>query len=188
MNKVVQNFKDNESLYTCGPKVVAKANELRINGLTGIRDFLAKVISQMPEEERLGRPGYKLLNKDNVDVSTDEAQVRALLNDVYDNPEMKPFIAIQPPSENSQLLSHVHCFMVSSVPEGMIDTYRCCETILSIKEQHISLADRVRGYQLHGGGAAEEPTQEGQGGQEEREEQEEEEDDCEQTRQSTHVA
>jgi hypothetical protein len=149
MNKVVRNFKDNESLYTCGPKVVAKANELRIQGLTGIRDYLAKVISHMPEEERLGRPGYKLLNKDNVDVSTDEEQVRGLLNEVYDNPEMKPFIAIQPPSENSQLLSHMHCFMVSSVPEGMIDTYRCCQTILDIKEQHISLADRVRGYPLH---------------------------------------
>ena len=178
MNKVVQNFKDNESLYTCGPKVVAKANELRINGLTGIRDFLAKVISQMPEEERLGRPGYKLLNKDNVDVSTDEAQVRALLNDVYDNDEMEPFIAIQPPSENSQLLSHMHCFMVSSEPEGMVETYRDCDTILAIKEKHISLADRVRGYQL----------QEEQEGQEEQGEQEEREDDCELTRQSTRVS
>ena len=158
MNKVVQNFQDNESLYTCGPKVVAKANELHIQGLTGIRDFLAKVIAKMPEEERLGRPGYKLMNKDNVDVSTDEAQVRGLLNDVYDNPEMEPFIAIQPPSENSQLLSHMHCFMVSSVPEGMVDTYRCCDTILAIKEKYMNL------------------------------DQSEEEDDCELTRQSTRVA
>jgi len=146
MNKVVQNFKDNESLYRCGPKVVAKANELRIDGLTGIRDFLAMVIARMPEEERLGRPGYKLMNKDNVDVSTDEAQVRGLLNDVYESSVLSPFIAIQPPSENSQLLSHMHCFMVSSEPEGMVDTYRRCDTILAIKEKHISLADRVRGY------------------------------------------
>jgi hypothetical protein len=33
----------------------------------------------------------------------------------------------------------MHCFLVPSVPEGMVETYRCCETILAIKEKHMNL-------------------------------------------------
>ena len=181
MNKVVQNFKDNESLYTCGPKVVAKANELRICGLTGIRDFLAMVIARMPEEERLGRPGYKLMNKDNVDVSTDEPQVRGLLNEVYGNETLKPFMAIQPPSENSQLLSHIHCFMIEEVPECMTDTYRDCTLILKYKKENMP-NDESGGEEVGGMRAQ---SSEVMGVIAALDESEEEDDGCELSRQST---
>ena len=139
LQKVVENMKNNVPLSQCGPKVVAKASDLEIDGSVGIRDFLAKMITMMPEEERLGRPGYKLLNKDNTDVSTDEEKVRGLLKDVYGNPDLKPFMAIQPPSENSQLLSHIHCFMVKDVPACMEGTYRDCSLILKYKKETLPI-------------------------------------------------
>ena len=176
---VVEKMQDNVPLNTCGPKVVAKANELQIHEMTGIRDFLAKVIVQMPEEERLGRPGYKLKNKDNVDVSTDESQVRGLLNDVYGNETLKPFMAIQPPSENSQLLSHIHCFMLEEVPECMVDTYRDCTLILKHKKENMPMDES-------GGGMREESSHI-MGVISSLDESEEEDDGCELSRQSTRV-
>ena len=124
---------------------------------TGIRDYLAYIIANLPEDVRNGRPGYKLFNKDKEEVSSDETKVNALLNEVYGNEELKPFIAIQPPSENSQLLSHMHCFMLNSVPESMVNSYIDCETILKVKQDHIVSLDQS----------------------------EEEDDGCELTRQST---
>ena len=182
LNKVVTSMQDNVPLYTCGPKVVAKANELRIDRMTGIRDFLAKVIAQMPEEERLGRPGYKLMNKDNVDVSTDEAKVRVLLNDVYGNETLKPFMAIQPPSENSQLLSHIHCFMVEEVPECMVETYRDCTLILKHKKENMP-NDESDGEEVGGGMRGQ--SSHIMGVISSLDESEEEDDGCELSRQST---
>ena len=182
LNKVVTGMQDNVPLHTCGPKVVAKANELRIDGLTGIRDFLAKVIAQMPEEERLGRPGYKLMDKDNVDVSTDEAKVRVLLNDVYGNAALKPFMAIQPPSENSQLLSHIHCFMVEEVPECMVETYRDCTLILKHKKENMP-NDESDGEEVGGGMRGQ--SSHIMGVISSLDESEEEDDGCELSRQST---
>ena len=181
LNKFVKSMQDNVPLYTCGPTVVAKANELRIDGLTGIRDYLAKVITQMPEEERLGRPGYKLMNKENVDVSTDEANVSVLLNDVYGNETLKPFMAIQPPSENSQLLSHIHCFMVEEVPECMVETYRDCTLILKYKKENMP-NDESGGEEVGGMRAQ---SSEVMGVIAALDESEEEDDGCELSRQST---
>jgi hypothetical protein len=165
MDKVLTGFKDDVLISECGPKVMERATK----GWNGtplgdtknmtIRDYLTQVIVEMPEDVRSGRPGYILKNKDDVEISRNPDSVRALIEEVYESSVMRPFIAIQPPSENSQLLSHMHCFMVSSVPEGMVDTYRCCETILAIKEKYMSL-----------------------------DQSEEEDDECELTRQSTRVA
>ena len=145
LDKVLTAFKEDVLISELGPKVMERATK----GWNGtplgnaetmtIRDYLTQVIVTMPDDIRSGRPGYKLMNKDDVDVSRYPDSVRALIEEVYESSVLRPFIAIQPPSENSQLLSHMHCFMVSSVPEGMVETYRCCETILAIKEQHMNL-------------------------------------------------
>jgi hypothetical protein len=145
LDKVLTAFKEDALISGLGPKVMERATKgwngtpLGNTETMTIRDYLTQVIVTMPDDIRSGRPGYKLLNKDDVDVSRDPDSVRALIEEVYESSVLRPFIAIQPPSENSQLLSHMHCFMVSSVPEGMVETYRCCETILAIKEQHMNL-------------------------------------------------
>ena len=145
LDKVLTAFKEDTLISGLGPKVMERATKgwngtpLGNSETMTIRDYLTQVIVTMPDDIRSGRPGYKLLNKDDVDVSRDPDSVRALIEEVYESSVLRPFIAIQPPSENSQLLSHMHCFMVSSVPEGMVETYRCCETILAIKEQHMNL-------------------------------------------------
>jgi len=165
MDKVLSGFKEDVLISDLGPKVMERAtkgwNGTPLGNTTTmtIRDYLTEVIVTMPEDIRSGRPGYILKNKDDAEISRNRDSVRALIEEVYESSVLKPFIAIQPPSENSQLLSHMHCFMVSSVPEGMVDTYRCCETILAIKEKYMSL-----------------------------DQSEEEEDECELTRQSTRVA
>jgi hypothetical protein len=145
LDKVLTAFKEDALISELGPKVMERATKgwngspLGNTETMTIRDYLTEVIVTMPDDIRSGRPGYKLLNKDDVEISRNRDSVRSLIEEVYESSVLSPFSAIQPPSENSQLLSHIHCFMVSSVPEGMIDTYRCCQTILAIKEQHMSL-------------------------------------------------
>ena len=160
LDKVVENMVEDVPLSQCGPKVIAKADELGVDHGIGIRKFLAEMIFRMPDSEKNGRPGYKLMNKENTDVSNDKGLIVSLLDDVYGNPALKKFAAIQPPSENSQLLSHIHCFRVEEVPECMTDTYRDCEVILKLKKEHIVPLDFI-------------------------EEEEEEDDGCDLTRQST---
>ena len=140
--QAVLAMKNNVPLSQCGSKVQTKAGDQGIDPSTGIRDYLAHMISHMPEDERNGRPGYKLFNKDDVRCDEDEIQVKALLNDVYGNEDMNPYITIQPPSQNSQLLSHLHCFMLDSVPECMNELYYDCEVILKIKQDHMELLDQ----------------------------------------------
>ena len=147
--KAVENIKANVPLSQCGEKVIAKARSMGLGGEVGIRDYLAYVISDLPADVRNGRPGYKLFNKDNVDVVSEEFSLSArrcaasdLLDEVYGSEDLKLFIATQPPSENSQLLSHLHCFMLDSVPESMVETYIDCETILKVKQDHMASLDQ----------------------------------------------
>ena len=142
-------MKANSPLSQCGGKVIAKAVSASLNSSMGIQDYLAYVIAELPVDVRDGRPGYKLFNKDNVDVVSEEFSLSArrcavsdLLDEVYGSEDLKLFIATQPPSENSQLLSHLHCFMLDSVPESMVDTYIDCETILKVKQDHMASPDQ----------------------------------------------
>lgn len=137
LKKVFQNMKDDVPLSACGSKVVEKAREMGIDPQTGIRQFFVKMITTMPEDVRGGRPGYKLMDKDNEEISGDELKVQALVDEVYGNEALNPVALIQPPSENSQLLSHIHGFMVETVPECMVSTYRDCELILKVKKDNI---------------------------------------------------
>jgi hypothetical protein len=148
-NKAFANMKANSPLSQCGGKVIAKAVSAGLNSSMGIQDYLAYVIAELPVDVRDGRPGYKLFNKDNVDVAAEKFTLSArrgaafdLLDEVYGNEELKPFIAIQSPSENSQLLSHMHCFMLNSVPESMVDTYIDCEVVLKVKQDHMASLDQ----------------------------------------------
>jgi len=166
LDHAVQNMKNNVLISECGPKVMERAskgwngNPLGDLSTMTIRDYLVKVITTMPEDVRTGRPGYILKDSSDIEISRDPVAVRSLIDALYDGENMKTFKAIQPPSENSQFLSHIHCFQLPDgvVPECMLTTYYDCSVILDFKKKSLNL------------------------------DQSEEEDDCELTRQNTVTA
>ena len=143
---VVQKIKDNVLIKECGKKVVERAQRGwakdgdpdeplgDIETMT-IRDYIVLVITKMPEEIRNGRPGYVLKDPLDNDVTLYPDSIRVLIATLYDGENMKTFKAIQPPSENSQFLSHIHCFQLPNgeVPECMRSTYYDCDIIYQNK-------------------------------------------------------
>ena len=168
LDLVVKKIKENVLVSDCGPKVMEKVRSgwdgtpLGDPNTMTIRDYLVQVITKMPEDIRSGRPGYILKDSSDVEVSRDPVKVRALIDSLYDGENMKTFKAIQPPSENSQFISHIHCFQLPDgvVPECMAPTYYDCDIILDLKKKALNLDQS----------------------------EEEDEDDCELTRQSTVVS
>ena len=92
-------------------------------------------------------------------------------------------MAIQPPSENSQLLSHIHCFMIEEVPECMVETYRDCTLILKHKKENMPNDESCCGEEV--GGGMREQSYQIMGVLSSLDESEEEDDGCELSRQST---
>jgi len=146
LDVAIKNIKDNVLISECGPKVMSRATRgwakdgepdqpLGDVSTMTIRDYMVNVITKMPEDIRSGRPGYILEDTSGVDVSKDPVSVRSLIDTLYDAENMKTFKAIQPPTENSQFLSHIHCFQLPDdvVPECMQKTYFDCELIYKNK-------------------------------------------------------
>jgi hypothetical protein len=146
LDLAVQKIKDNVLIKECGEKVVERAQRGwakdgeqdeplgDIETMT-IRDYIVNVITKMPEEIRSGRPGYVLEDTSGINVANDPVVIRSLIDSLYDGENMKSFKAIQPPSENSQFLSHIHCFQLPDgvVPECMRSTYYDCDIIYQNK-------------------------------------------------------
>jgi hypothetical protein len=146
LDMVVQKIKDNVLIKECGKKVMERAQRGwakdgepdeplgDIETMT-IRDYIVLVITKMPEEIRNGRPGYVLKDPLDNDVTLYPDSIRVLIDTLYDGENMKTFKAIQPPSENSQFLSHIHCFQLPNgeVPECMRSTYYDCDIIYQNK-------------------------------------------------------
>ena len=143
LDLVVKKIKDNVLVSDCGPRVMEKGRSgwdgspLGDPNTMTIRDYLVQVITRMPEDVRGGKPGYVLNDSSDTEVSKDPVKVLALINALYDGENMKTFKAIQPPSENSQFLSHIHCFQLPDgvVPECMASTYYDCDIILDPKKK-----------------------------------------------------
>jgi hypothetical protein len=146
LDLAVQKIKDNVLIKECGKKVMERATrgwakDGEPNEPLGdletmtIRDYIVLVITKMPEEIKNGRPGYVLKDSLDVDVSNDPVAIRSLIDTLYDGENMKTFKAIQPPTENSQFLSHIHCFQLPNgvVPECMRSTYYDCDIIYQNK-------------------------------------------------------
>lgn len=146
LDLAIQKIKDNVLIKECGKKVMERAQRGwakdgepdeplgDIENMT-IRDYIANVITKMPEEIRSGRPGYVLEDTSGTNVADDPVAIRSLIDTLYDGENMKSFKAIQPPSENSQFLSHIHCFQLPDgvVPECMRSTYYDCDIIYQNK-------------------------------------------------------
>jgi hypothetical protein len=146
LDLAVKKIKDNVLISECGPKVMSRATrgwakdgepDQPLGDVTTmtIRDYMVNVITMMPEDIRNGRPGYTLEDTSGVDVSRDPDSVRCLIDTLYDAENMNTFKAIQPPTENSQFLSHIHCFQLwgGEPPECMQKTYFDCELIYKNK-------------------------------------------------------
>ena len=146
LDLAVKKIKDNVLISECGPKVMRRATRgwakdgepdqpLGDVSTMTIRDYMVNVITKMPEDIRNGRPGYVLKDSEDHDVTLYPASIRHLIDTLYDGPSMKTFKAIQPPTENSQFLSHIHCFQLPDgvVPECMQKTYFDCELIYENK-------------------------------------------------------
>ena len=142
----VQKIKDNVLIKECGKKVMERAQrgwakdgepDEPLGDLVKmtIRDYIVAVITKMPEAIRNGRPGYVLKDSLDKDVTLYPVSIRKLIDTLYDGENMKTFKAIQPPSENSQFLSHIHCFQLPDgvVPECMRSTYCDCDIIYQNK-------------------------------------------------------
>lgn len=146
LDLVVQKIKDNVLIKECGKKVMERAQRGwakdgepdeplgELETMT-IRDYIVNVITKMPEEIRNGRPGYVLKDSLDKDVTLYPFSIRKLIDTLYDGENMKTFKANQPPSENSQFLSHIHCFQLPNgvVPECMLNTYYDCDIIYQNK-------------------------------------------------------
>ena len=136
MKKVFGNLRNNVPVSECGPKVVARANELTLPLTMGVRDYFKYLILNfLTSEDKAGRPGYKLLNESGEDVASNESEVTRMLK-VFENEQLSDFLAVQPPHENSQMCSHVHGFLLNfdePLPEKILVSYRNLDLIYSIK-------------------------------------------------------
>ena len=148
LDLAVQKIKDNILISECGKKVMERATRgwakdgepdqpLGDVKTMTIREYMVNVITKMPEEIRNGRPGYVLEDTSGTNVANDPVAIRSLVDTLYDGENMKAFKAIQPPTENSQFLSHIHCFLLPDgvVPECMSQTYYDCEVIYGNKKE-----------------------------------------------------
>ena len=131
-NLAVKNLKANVPVAECG--LANRALELGLEPDVGIRQFMKHVISTFSAEFRQGRPGYILKTRSRSDISGDTDAVGHFIDEVFDK-DASIFTCIQPPSENSQFLSHIHVFYLSSFPESMLSSYHDCEVILKVKRE-----------------------------------------------------
>lgn len=137
LDKAYDLLKRNAPLEDCGPMVVNKAKDMGVEPRVGIRQFLVTMIDYLPDKD--GRPGFTLRDEDNVDIAEDSTKVAQMLERVFTDQSLKVFKAIQPPSENSQLIAHIHGFLLEEMPECLKETYINCEEILAVKRKHQEL-------------------------------------------------
>lgn len=130
-------LKRNAPVSECGDMVKTKATTLGVEQAVGIRQFLVTMIANLPDKG--GRPGFTLRNEANVNVSEDTSEVAKMIETVFTNGSLKVHKLIQSPENNSVLISHIHGFLLTDVPECMKETYVDCMEILKVKREHETL-------------------------------------------------
>lgn len=137
IDKAFSLLKSNAPLSRCGDMVKDKATELGVEHQVGIRQFLVTMIANLPDKG--GRPGFTLRNSENENVADDTAKVAEMIETAFTDDSLKVVKAIQPPWENSVLISHIHGFLLTEMPERMKETYIQCDEILQVKRDHEAL-------------------------------------------------
>ena len=127
-------LKRNAPISDCGDMVKGKATALGVEHAVGIRQFLVTMIANLPDKG--GRPGFTLRNGGNVNVADDTSEVAKMIESVFTDDSLKVHTLIQSPENNSVMISHIHGFLLTEVPECMKETYVMCDDILSAKREH----------------------------------------------------
>lgn len=137
MKSAVLALRRNTPVSECGFKVVEKATQLGVSMDTGIQQFFLHQILALSPEILAGPPGY-VLNKDGVDIGKDKEELRRTIGKVFENEELEPMMFIQPPDRNTQLLSHIHCFMLNPsepLPKALEENYLSVDMIRDVKDE-----------------------------------------------------
>lgn len=138
MNTAFGLLKSNSPVSECGDMVKEKATSLGVEHAVGIRQFLVTMIDNLPDKG--GRPGFILRNGENVDVASygtpATSEVSKMIESVFTNDSLKVHTLIQSPENNSVMISHIHGFLLTDVPECMKETYVDCPEILKVKREH----------------------------------------------------
>ena len=139
LEKAYENLKNDVPITECGSKVMEKAAKMGIEN-TGatIREYMCVLIATMSDELRIpssSGPGYVLKDGQGRAVTTDKDSVFNLINTTFDDDSLQLLKVIQGPDNNSQLLSHVHAFLVTEVPEVLVANYLPVDLILDLKKE-----------------------------------------------------
>jgi len=138
MERAFALLKGNAPVSQCGDMVKDKATSIGVEHAVGIRQFLVTMIDNLPDKG--GRPGFILRNGDNVDVASygtpATSEVSTMIESVFTNASLKVHTLIQSPENNSVMISHIHGFLLTEVPECMKETYVDCSEILKVKREH----------------------------------------------------
>jgi len=137
MKSAVLALRRNTPVSECGFKVVEKATQLGVSMDTGIQQFFLHQILALSPEILAGPPGY-VLNKDGVDIGKNRVELEKVVGKVFENEELEPMMFIQPPDRNTQLLSHIHCFMLNPsepLPKALEENYLSLGLIRDVKDE-----------------------------------------------------
>lgn len=143
MKSAVDALLRNAPVSECGPKVVEKAAALGVAMDMGVQQFFLHQILALSPEVLAGPPGY-VLNKDGVDIGKNKEELEKTIGKVFAQYGLQPMMFIQPPDRNTQLLSHIHCFMLNPsepLPKALEDNYISVELIQEVKQELKSVVD-----------------------------------------------
>jgi len=143
MKSAVLALRRNAPVSECGPKVVEKAAALGVAMDMGVQQFFLHQILALTPEVLAGPPGY-VLNKNGVDIGKNKEELEKTIGKVFAQYGLQPMMFIQPPDRNTQLLSHIHCFMLNPsepLPKALEDNYISVELIQEVKQELKSVVD-----------------------------------------------
>jgi hypothetical protein len=140
--KVFGLLKDNSPISECGPMVAGKAEEKGLPLTTGIREYFAHMIDTLSDEIVNGQPGYKLV-KGEKDTFSDDATTLEKINAAFDSTGVLK-MAIQPPNKNTQIVTHIHAFMINEDQPTLSENYVDVGVIQEIKEEFLVDVPLVR--------------------------------------------
>lgn len=140
--KITQLLKDNSPISECGLMVAGMAREKGLPLTTGVREYFAHMIDTLPDSVRNGQPGYKLV-KGEMDEFDDSATTLERINVAF-GPETQLKMAIQPPTKNTQIVTHIHMFMIDGEQPVLEENYVDVGVINEIKLDFVENVPLVR--------------------------------------------
>jgi len=145
-------LRNNIKVSECGPRVIQRAVEMGIPVTMRIRDFMVSQMSSFTKEFReSGRPGYILKDETGVDISCDKDMIAEMVERVFTDPLLKITKWVQGPEKCSQLLTHIHGFLLDpeAIPELIYFNYTCTEVIFNVKQEILTERGEIDCSDIH---------------------------------------